>query len=150
MARRATVVVALVGLVGLLLAATGPAASAAQTKTLHFTSPEKQEVFHFVDVGKKGDSLGDYVVITGPLHGATAGHFYAVCTLVHLKPTKAQCPATMTFSNGKITFQGVINPRSNKMTFGITGGTGPYNTASGAIQLATAKPVDHWTVHLIL
>jgi hypothetical protein len=56
----------------------------------------------------------------------------------------------MTLSNGKITFQGVVHPQSNKLTFGITGGTGAYEAASGAIKLVTVKNVDHWTVHLIL
>ena len=157
MARRLALIGALVGLVGLLLAATIPFASAARTKTLRFTSPESQEVFHFSETGKKGPSLGDGLVGHGPLHrtgGAVGGHFYVTCTFVRLKPFRAQCLGTIYIAGqGQATFQGVFSPRQGNQppfNLAITGGTSAYQGVGGQVTISTVNKVDHFTVHLIM
>ena len=155
MAKKAAVLSALIALVGLVLVATVPFASAAKTRTLTFTTPQNQEVANFVDTGKKGGSLGDYVVVHGPLHqqGGVAGTFYAQCTFVSLKTSTAQCLITFKLAAGQITFQGVgVLERQGgpPVTIAVTGGTGAYQSARGQVNIRTVNKVDHFTVHLIL
>ena len=155
MARSVALISALVAVVGVVFAATVPFASAAQTKTLQFTTPVKQEVQHFVDTGKKGPSLGDYFTLHGPLHkqgGAIVGRVFAVCTVVQVKPIEFNCVGAFSLSGGQITFQGVFHGQNNQppFTFTITGGTKAYQTAQGQITISTVKGIDHEVVHLIL
>ncbi len=150
MTRRLALVSALVAVMVLLLAVTVPVASAA-TKTLHFTSPVKEQTIQRVDIGKKGPSLGDLFFVNAPLHkqgGGIAGSLYVACTLVKVNPQKNHCVGTLSLSGGQITFQGVINPPV--FTVAVTGGTRAYQTARGQFTTRITKNTTFFTLHLIL
>src|ERR671935_1386309 len=84
-------VVALLG--GLVVAA---AASTDLSSPRTITVIEKEAQSHFVDLGRRGPSLGDYFVFSGVLRhaGNRVGYDGIHCTFVHTRPLRAECEAT--------------------------------------------------------
>jgi hypothetical protein len=136
-------IVALVAAVAVLVFATASNGSAAghntrkaTVHTLHLIQTNAA-VFTSVDVGVKGFSPGDYVVITGPLVNANthrrAGTSSVVCTV--LKTTKSfpsQCVGTARLHHGNVTFQGIfLSLPGTRNQLAVTGGTGRYSLARG-------------------
>lgn len=110
--------------------------------------------FHFVDVGRKGFSLGDQFVLTERLtrHGKRVGHVDAHCTIISRHDTI--CEATALLPAGKITFGGAISSNAgspgSRFTFAITGGTRQYQNVRGQVTLhQLTENTDEQTYNLL-
>lgn len=98
-----------------------------------------------VDVGAKGPSLGDGIVVSAKLLQGRhqVGHQGAVCTTVSLNRQQAQCVATYSFRGGQITAQALVRLGSPApYLVAITGGTGQYKGAEGQIHVRPATPTN--------
>jgi hypothetical protein len=95
----------------------------------------------FLDLGEKGDSLGDQFIFHDVLRhaGERVGHDGGVCTITSLEGPagEAQCLVTAYLSGGQITFQGLIVETGDppRFTLAVTGGTGQYEGASGEVHV---------------
>jgi allene oxide cyclase len=90
-----------------------------------------------VDLGAKGDSLGDLLVFANPLYDADnraqvgADQGYCVRVIV----AKAwECTWTVLLKDGQITAQGPIVDKADSV-MAITGGTGKYAGAKGTLMV---------------
>ena len=107
----------------------------------------------YVDVGAKGPSIGDTVVVTDGLDredGTHAGDFDQVCTLVTvtggLFTSTYECTGTIHLQDGTITQQGTFVPLTADQVDAVSGGTGAYQAARGEIE--TQAEADRMTIHL--
>jgi hypothetical protein len=142
-------VVALLG--GLVVAAT---ASTDLSSPRTITVIEKQTQSHFVDLGRRGPSLGDYFVFSGVLRhaGNRVGYDGGQCTFVHTRPFRAECEATAKLGRGKITQQGLISLTNGARTFivAVNGGTGGFRNARGQATIQDlSQTKSKITFHLI-
>jgi hypothetical protein len=138
-------------LVGVVVAAT---ASSDLTGPRTITVIEKETQAHFVDVGRKGPSLGDQFVFSGLLlqNGKTVGHDGGHCTFVHLHPAQGECEATFKLPGGKITAQALLNFGNGPQTFDIAvnGGTSVFRNARGQATIEELSQTNSKiTFHLI-
>jgi hypothetical protein len=97
-----------------------------------------------IDVGAKGDSLGDYVVFTNDLrqNGKKVGTDSGQCTAtgaVRATSVTVQCLVTVSLPKGDLTVQGLVTfsvaGPSKPNTVAITGGTRAYRTAHGQVTV---------------
>jgi allene oxide cyclase-like protein len=112
-------------------------ASAGETELRFRAKTTEQE---FVDLGEKGESLGDQFIFHDVLRqgGERVGHDGGVCTLTSLDLSQSQCVVTAWLADGQITAQGLIEPTGEfpeRFVFAITGGTGAYEGASGEVHV---------------
>lgn len=96
-----------------------------------------------VDVGPKGDSLGDQMVFSDKLYEDSGsnqiGTLDGFCVLTHVNKQKKaitqECVITLTLPKGHLTGQGVIRfsaaTAHDAFPIAITGGTSNYDHASG-------------------
>jgi hypothetical protein len=96
----------------------------------------------FLDLGEKGDSLGDQFIFHDVLRhaGERVGHDGGVCTITSVESPagQAQCLVTAYLSEGQITIQGLIvetGQTPERFTLAVTGGTGQYEGASGEVHV---------------
>ena len=95
--------------------------------------------FEAIDVGKKGESIGDYIVFSDDVYyrGKKAGYLDGTCTTTRIVGTafRTQCLVTVSLPHGSLTSQGVLAAESEEdasgFTIAITGGTGRYSDAGG-------------------
>jgi hypothetical protein len=108
----------------------------------------------FLDLGEKGDSLGDQFVFHDVLRqaGERVGHDGGVCTITSVAASQAQCLVTAWLSEGQITVQGLIAPTGEfpeRFVFAVTGGTGRYEGASGEVHvIEKSETLARIIVHL--
>jgi hypothetical protein len=127
-------------------------ASASSSDTLRFRSHTEQEAL--IDVGKKGDSLGDQVVFNESLrarHSGDDGETHGVCTITALDRGDAtlQCLVTARLDDGDLTIQGLVETDERTATLAVTGGTGDYTGASGEVRVRfISNTRSHITVDL--
>lgn len=93
-----------------------------------------------VDLGEKGDSVGDTLVFSNDVYDSNdadvVGSDQGSC--VRTKPGKAwECTWTTTLSDGSITVQGPFYDDGSDSSLAITGGTGDYSGATGEMRLRT-------------
>ena len=142
-------VVALLG--GLVVAAT---ASTDLSSPRTITVIEKRTQSHFVDLGPRGPSLGDYFVFSGVLRhaGKRVGHDGGRCMFVHTRPFRAECEATAKLGGGNITQQGLLHLTKGLGTFivAVNGGTGDFRNARGQATIQDlSQTKSKITFHLI-
>jgi hypothetical protein len=130
------VAIALVALaVGVVSPAFGASGDDDNVRTFRVTAVITDETF--VDVGDKGESVGDQFIFSDKLlkDGKQVGHDAVVCTIVSLKPGEAQCVGTFWFSGGQITAQVLVSFAEGPPAVPITGGSGKYRGAEGEINI---------------
>ena len=109
----------------------------------------------FVDVGEKGDSLGDQFIFHDVLRqaGERVGHDGGVCTITSVEQSQAQCLVTAWLSDGQITIQGLVvetEDSPSRLVFAVTGGTGQYEGASGEVHvIERSETLARIIVHLV-
>jgi hypothetical protein len=142
--KRLGVLVAAIALVALAVGAVRPALGSSggdddKKRTIRVTSITTEEAF--VDLGEKGDSLGDQVVFSSKYlkGGEEVGHDSVVCTITSLERGEAQCVATAWFPSGQITAQGLVSFADPPPAFPITGGSGKFVGAEGEVHV---RPVS--------
>ncbi|MFS4094123.1 allene oxide cyclase barrel-like domain-containing protein [Streptomyces sp. AF1A] len=147
-----------VGAAAVVLAA-APLASAGASSTHHAHQREqtiqlvaRQTQSEAVDVGKKGHSLGDQLVIAEDLYrnGKKIGDHAVVCTYVHTGPDALQCLGTFALPQGQITGQALLHlPSPSAVDVAITGGSGAYSGAGGYVHTVPAGTTErHLTFHI--
>jgi hypothetical protein len=125
----------IVGLLALvvILAAFSPRAQTAMTITV----VERAETDVVTDTGEEGDSVGDILTFANKIYddknemeiGTDNG--YCFRTVVG---AAWECAWTLTLADGSITVQGPFNDTGDSV-LAITGGTGAYAGAGGAMTL---------------
>jgi hypothetical protein len=102
-----------------------------------FSVFERETESGSIDLGEEGFSIGDEgAVWTAQLrkHGKVVGHDSGVCFITSTKIPAAQCQITAVFAHGQIAMQ-VVNDLTSRTNVGIiTGGTGAYKGAQGAVR----------------
>lgn len=155
MLKRLGLVGAVVGVgalaVGSVVPATGGGAGQdgdhRHTKRVFATTTEDA----FIDVGRKGFSIGDYFVFSAKLtrQGEKVGHAGAVCTFTSARREEAQCAATVKLPGGQISVQGLVPSRA-VFTIPITGGTGAFEAAGGTLKVRQLSETrERLTFHII-
>jgi len=119
------------------------AATAATLLTLPAMAAEQIKVVErpvgetSVDLGTKGDSVGDMLVFANGVFDAAnkvqvgTDQGYCVRTIVG---KSWECNWTMTLKGGQITVEGPFQDEGDSL-FAITGGTGKYAGAKGSMKL---------------
>jgi hypothetical protein len=105
----------------------------------------------FIDVGKKGFSLGDSFVFSAKLtrQGKKVGHAGVVCTFTSVRREESQCAGTVKLPGGQISVQGLV-PGERVFTIPITGGTGAFEAAGGELVVRQLSPTrERLTFHVI-
>jgi hypothetical protein len=139
MGKRLGALGAVIAMVALTVGAVSPALGSSGDddgkRTIRVVSVLEEEAF--VDLGDKGESLGDQFLFTSKLlkGGDEVGHDAVVCTIVSLERQEAQCVATAWFSDGQITAQVLVNFAEGPPAVPITGGSGKYKGAEGEIHI---------------
>jgi hypothetical protein len=113
------------------------AATASKPQTTTFTYSVRYSPFFQLDLGKKGQTLGDELIAHDLLYtkgGRKIGQDVMACTLASTAPPEASCNLTFVFADGTITGQSMDTPPPHKI-IAITGGTGKYLGARGRIEL---------------
>jgi hypothetical protein len=91
--------------------------------------------YTFVDVGKKGDSPGDYGVFKDPIltkGGVRIGTIDAQCISAYSN----QCSGSIRIpGRGQITFGGISPFDAQKDFYAITGGTGEFASVGGMLTI---------------
>jgi hypothetical protein len=157
MVKRLGMVVATIALVALGVGVVTPAMSAsgddATQRTIRLVAINTEG--NFVDVGAKGDSLGDYFVFTHKLlrGGERVGHVSGQCTIVSVARVESepQCIVTVSLPGGLITAQTLIGPHgtTGDIVQAITGGSGAYTGAEGHILIQGVTDVKEiWTFNV--
>lgn len=142
-----------------VLLAIAPPASANTPDVHHEDHPTeviqmvaKQTQTASVDVGKKGHSLGDQLVIAEDLYrnGKKIGDHSVVCTYIHTSPDALQCVGTFALPKGQIAGQALLHlPAASAVDVAITGGSGIYSGAGGYVHTVPAGTTQrHLTFHV--
>ncbi|MFD7600123.1 hypothetical protein ACFWAN_05960 [Streptomyces mirabilis] len=125
-----------------------------QQRTLVFQLVAKQTQSESLDLGKKGLSRGDELVIAEDLYrdGRRIGDHSVVCVHVHLDPDELQCVGTFALPQGQITSQALLHlPPAPSIDIAVTGGSGAFSSARGYVHTVPAgKTVRNLTFHLTL
>ena len=120
------------GLCAVLAAAIQPAAAAE-----HLVVVERALTDTTVDLGAKGDSVGDLLTFANPVYDATnktqLGSDQGYCVRVVVGKSW-ECFWTLILTGGEITVEGPFYD-SGDSTLAVTGGTGKYAGAKGALKL---------------
>jgi allene oxide cyclase-like protein len=133
----ATVLLATLGAVRLASAS----ASTDRTRVLHLTIKNERETF--LDLGKKGPSQGDQLILAADvwMSGKQVGTFGAVATVTRPgAQEEIHVVGTFSLPKGQITGQGLLIGTVTD-TLAITGGTGKYRDAGGYSQGTTDDQV---------
>jgi hypothetical protein len=140
-----------------VVVAGGPLASASASDGYHHRAEiiqvvAKQTQTASIDLGKKGHSLGDQLVIAEDLYqnGKKIGDHSVVCTYVHTGPDALQCLGTFALPQGQITGQALLHlPAASAVDVAVTGGSGAYSAAGGYVRTVPAGTTErHVTFHL--
>jgi len=117
------------------LVATLAFSSALAGQTLHLIERPTKETT--VDLGAKGDSIGDLLVFANPVFDAAnktqvaTDQGFCVRTIVG---KTWECMWTLSMKDGMITVEGPFNDSGDSL-FVVTGGTGKYAGAKGQMKL---------------
>ena len=116
-----------------LLCAAAQSAAAAE----HLVVVERALTDTTVDLGVKGDSVGDLLTFANPVYDATnktqLGSDQGYCIRVVVGKSW-ECFWTLILATGEITVEGPFYD-SGDSTLAVTGGTGKYAGAKGALKL---------------
>jgi hypothetical protein len=135
-------------------ARTGPAttANAVEPRAATLILIEEEGQATYIDVGPRGETVGDYVVfrdrLRDPNSDALIGALSVQCTFQFAN--SAECHGTaILFNRGKLTFAGNVPPAS-LFALAITGGTGEFRAARGEVFVHDSSgPRDRIGVHLV-
>jgi hypothetical protein len=130
----------------------GPADTRQRTDVIEVVAEQTQS--RSVDLGTKGLSLGDELVIAEDLYrdGRKIGDHSVVCTYIHLKPSQLQCVGTFDLPEGQLTSQALLHlPPPSAVDIAVTGGSGAYRTARGYVHTVPAGETERrLTFHITL
>ncbi len=115
-----------------------------------FTLTEKTVSEQDIDLGEKGQGVGDQFVFQGDLtddHGKDAGHTLGHCVLV--SDNGIHCTATVVLEHGNLSVAGGGIGDGDNFAVAIVGGTGDYRGATGELEVKHVdEKTSELTVHL--
>lgn len=125
-------------------ATAGPATTAAAQVTLTYRLAAKDAESKFVDVGRKGESVGDHYLsaVTLKADGEIAGRLQGDCAVLDNTYEGHLCQLVLIVDGGQITLAaGGVNKRIPNVggkgdIFAVTGGTGAYQGAGGELTVS--------------
>jgi hypothetical protein len=88
-----------------------------------------------VDVGKRGDSLGDQTFCRATLRGDASGRAHWDCTYLGTEPRGEDCTAHAELPGGTLQMAGRLSHTSAASTWAVVGGTGSYAGARGSTEV---------------
>jgi hypothetical protein len=164
MPKRLGILAAVLGVLALSFSIISPALSDSryEKKTIRLVSKQSEddEFITRIDVGKKGDSVGDYGVVSGqPLYNPSLkkavaeqrGSFIYLAINEKGELVATEDDLTIEFRNGSITAEGTDDFSETVVTMAVTGGTGVYETAHGELDIDYTDPkLPEWTFRLLL
>jgi hypothetical protein len=111
-------------------------AGATGTMNLTFHEPFGPD-FTFVDVGKKGDTPGDYGVFRDELADPGTGEVVGTIDVQCIAAYADQCRGSLRINGrGQITFDGITPLGQDPDYFAVTGGTKEYVGVGGVFQVS--------------
>jgi hypothetical protein len=124
--------------------------SAPATRTLTFTSTEKQRDGNQVDVRPKGESVGDRFIFSSTLHqaGRVAGRVEGDCVAVDRTYQGLLCSGVGILPDGRIAVQGAsLSKRipgvgGTAEEYVVTGGSGAYQGVTGTMTRKAGRKAD--------
>jgi hypothetical protein len=130
-----------------------PAQPAKAAQTLKFFAPWGQTQFHDIDNQEGSRAPGDMESgrFTLQKNGAKRGQFIFVCTYATIDPVRQVCEGGMRVKGkGELTFYAAPErPNTEQTVAVISGGTGAYVGASGAVELDfSGRRGAHFTIRL--
>jgi hypothetical protein len=148
MSRRVFICIAAIGVVvAIVLTAAASGRSNRATITLHARS--QVEHAQFVDNAPPGRSAGDQLIFTERLldvRGRRLGRDAASCT--YLFDARSLCTGSYILRRGQVMVQLVQPGPRGTYRQAITGGTGRYAQASGAVTVDQRPSGDRFTFHI--
>jgi hypothetical protein len=125
-------------LVGLLAPGRGGVASSLPTgMMLHLIEHPSPETQVLIDLGKKGDSVGDQIAFGNPIFNAQnterTGIDSGLCVRTEVG-VMWECFLSILLPRGHITVEGPFYDKADSL-LAVTGGTGAYRTARGEMKL---------------
>ena len=98
---------------------------------------EKSGPSHFVDVGKKGLSIGDEFTINSVFWNtaqtARVGSNHGYCTVITQR--LSHCVGTATLMGGTIEYSANLTGTASDFRVAVNGGTGPFKGAEGQVTI---------------
>ncbi|MFE8950167.1 hypothetical protein [Streptomyces sp. NPDC007856] len=135
-----------------LASAAAPTSREAHQHTETINVVAKQTQTQSIDLGEKGKSLGDQLVIAEDLyrHGKKIGDHSVVCTYIHTEPDALQCLGTFALPEGQITGQALLHlPAPSAVDVAVTGGSGAFSNVGGYVRTVPAGTTErHVTFNL--
>jgi len=136
MARRLTLLVAVLGALSIMIGVVGASASTSAGKTIKVV--ERAETDAVIDLGASGDSIGDMLAFGNDIYNASntkkIGRDEGSC--IRTNPGLAwECSWTTILSHGSLTVSGPFYDDLRDSQLAITGGTGRYRNARGTMTL---------------
>ncbi len=164
--RKVVVVGVALAMLGLAVGVVAPASSGETYRrvTLRLTEKAADNRDHqaFVDVGREGPSVADYVVISqDPIFDARrarqVGDGRGDCVAVRAREAPAgppeltlECDVTFVLAGGLITTEGPFAPAGGRSVVAVTGGTGPYRAAHGTMTAINEEAGFTFVFRLLL
>ena len=126
------------------------------TRSLIYTSTEKQGEEHAIDTRPKGPSVGDRWLLASTLHqqGKVAGRLEGDCVGVDKTYGVLQCSIVIILPDGRLTLHGASVSKQipgvggTGEEYAITGGTGAYQGATGTMRRTGNDKRDTLTISL--
>ena len=132
----AVAVLVLAGALSLIRLETAPAAAKESLTLIEHVTNET-----VVDLGDKGDAVGDTLVFNNELYDDKDANLVGNSNGSCIRTTVGElweCTFTNTMEHGSLVVVGPFHD-SGRGTFAITGGTGEYSDATGQMILTTAE-----------
>jgi hypothetical protein len=128
-----TTLLALGATIAAVAAGSGLAGAQTAPKTLKLEAVEQG--CGGVDVGKRGDSLGDETFCRATLRGDAAGRAHWDCVYLGTEPRGEDCTAHAELPGGTLQMAGRLSHTSPASTWAVVGGTGAYAGARGTAEV---------------
>jgi hypothetical protein len=128
---------------------THPAGSQAPDETIFVV--ETQARFKFVDVGRKGESLGDYMLSRGTLHDQQGKRVGRVVTRCMLAPKPdLYCDGVYKIrGRGDVVFSNLVNTAKEPPLLGpLVGGDGDFKNITGQLSLDYEGEAAHTNLEI--
>ena len=104
-----------------------------------------------VDVGKPGQTVGDYLIFNHPVLNPAMtqelGDLRGQCVFV--EDTICEGDVTIELARGLITVEGPFHLTRGTNAFAITGGIGAYRTAQGVLKVRSTEERNDFVLRLI-
>ena len=128
------------------------ASSTAVPRTMTLVSVDTGTGDQYVDVGTKGESIGDMVIFTELLRdprsaNKVVGHNEILCITV--SRNAGRCHGTLFLPGGRIEAAGTVRFTTRTFRVPIVGGTGSYAAAAGELVITSLSDTrDRYVIRL--